>query len=383
MLTADGIAIAFRDDAGYVCRGSAGEAPALGTLINPGVGYCGACIQQGRTIVQQEIAGELGSLVAVPLIDGVKVTGCVAAFAFRRQAFSELEIEQLSAVASHLARYRSAAEVQVVAEETEPVKDPVAEEMTADEVLRAVLADPNQESPLFESASASGEHKIGTSSTVGIAIVVVLLIVVLVSLIGYRRQLPSPSTRAPALEQSVNSAERAAERRPTKSTPVGKAKTPENPRGGEKSDAARPIVVQNTGVARPKSEGDVQPPPVALQSATVAPDIPIIASVPTLAASALPNSKQVSSLREPRLVRQVSPKYPDLAKSAKLSGDVELELTVSERGDVSAVWIVRGPAVFASSAMEAVKQWRYVPAQLEGKNVESKLRLKIHFNGHK
>jgi hypothetical protein len=86
----------------FVCRASAGSAPKVGTPIVPGIGLCGECIQKGTIIRDQQIEGELGSLLAIPITDGEQTTGCIAAFSSRQLAFRELDIEQLVAIAYHL-----------------------------------------------------------------------------------------------------------------------------------------------------------------------------------------------------------------------------------------------------------------------------------------
>ncbi len=381
LLKADGIAIAFREDGGFVCRGSAGEAPGLGSVIEPGVGFCGKCIQQARTVVEQQMTGELGSLVAIPLIQQQEVAGCVAAFALRRQAFSNTDIEQLAAIASHLGNYRKGDATIRQAPESVRNEFPFTPAEAIADDAKLQLGEPYAEEPSFApdevEDTGAGEHELGAFSTIALASVAVLLVLGLVSLLNFRQHLPgsASSATAPAVhaQPPITSSSVALPVARPASTP--KTKSP---------DAPRPMLVENNGVTPRKTESDVEPPPVALQTATVAPDIPIVvSSSPTLAPSVLPHAPTAGSFREARLVRRVTPKFPDLAKSANMSGDVELEVTVSERGDVSGVWVIRGPAVFVSSAMDAVKQWRYVPAQKNGKNVESKVRLNIRFTAKK
>ena len=64
----------------------------------------------------------------------------------------------------------------------------------------------------------------------------------------------------------------------------------------------------------------------------------------------------------------------------KLPATVELAFIVDESGRVSEVSILRGadPA-FNESAMKAVKQWRFEPAQRAGKPVEARFTQTIEF----
>lgn len=106
IIPADGMAIALSDGAQFLCRASAGWAPKVGTAIEPGMGLCGECISQRRIVRDQQLEGELGSLIAIPISNGSKVRGCIAAFSFRQLAFRELDIEQLVAIAYHLANQK-------------------------------------------------------------------------------------------------------------------------------------------------------------------------------------------------------------------------------------------------------------------------------------
>jgi hypothetical protein len=102
IVSADGIAVAFKEGTDFVCGASRGSAPKIGAVIQPGVGQCGTCVQQRRTIVEQEIEDELRSIVAVPVYTGTRLTGCLAAFSRRPHAFRDIDIDTMIAVADHL-----------------------------------------------------------------------------------------------------------------------------------------------------------------------------------------------------------------------------------------------------------------------------------------
>jgi protein TonB len=50
-----------------------------------------------------------------------------------------------------------------------------------------------------------------------------------------------------------------------------------------------------------------------------------------------------------------------------------------EDGSVRDLKVVRGEAVLAQSAVEAVKQWRYQPFVLNGKPVKTETRITVEF----
>ena len=60
-----------------------------------------------------------------------------------------------------------------------------------------------------------------------------------------------------------------------------------------------------------------------------------------------------------------SPIYPEDAKQARVQGVVILEATISPRGDVTSVKVLRGIPLLDQSAIDAVKQWVYTPTLLE------------------
>ena len=70
----------------------------------------------------------------------------------------------------------------------------------------------------------------------------------------------------------------------------------------------------------------------------------------------------IRALREKR----VDPAYPQAAMKASVHGLVELQVKISQTGEVQNVQLVSGDPVLASSAIEAVKQWHYKAYLLNG-----------------
>ena len=67
-----------------------------------------------------------------------------------------------------------------------------------------------------------------------------------------------------------------------------------------------------------------------------------------------------------KLIKRVAPRYPDLARNARIQGLVFLNLTVDETGNVSDVRVVRGHKVLIKAAVDAVRQWKFSPTLLNG-----------------
>ncbi len=64
---------------------------------------------------------------------------------------------------------------------------------------------------------------------------------------------------------------------------------------------------------------------------------------------------------ESRLVTRTEPQYPADALAAQRSGNVTLEVHVSEDGTVSSVRTLAGDPLLAAAAAQAVRNWRYRP----------------------
>jgi TonB family protein len=62
---------------------------------------------------------------------------------------------------------------------------------------------------------------------------------------------------------------------------------------------------------------------------------------------------------------RVQPAYPALAKQLKVTGKVRIEVTISPEGRVTNTKVVGGNPVLASSAVEAMKKWRFEPGPKE------------------
>ena len=97
------------------------------------------------------------------------------------------------------------------------------------------------------------------------------------------------------------------------------------------------------------------------------------ASLPGLAA---PVSRGVSG---GQLIHSVPPVYPAQARLLRSEGKVVLSAMIMEDGTVSDAKVVEGSPVFAQSAIDAVKTWRYKPYELDGKPVKNEIRITVDF----
>jgi TonB family protein len=68
-----------------------------------------------------------------------------------------------------------------------------------------------------------------------------------------------------------------------------------------------------------------------------------------------------------KVVSQVVPDYPPLARTMNLEGTVKLLVTVSPNGTAKSVEIIGGHPVLAKAAETSVYKFRWAPAQQESR----------------
>lgn len=76
--------------------------------------------------------------------------------------------------------------------------------------------------------------------------------------------------------------------------------------------------------------------------------------------------RAVGRIQPPKLVRQVEPVYPEIARQAKVDGIVILEVMTDIYGRVQNVKILRSIPLLDQAAVDAVRQWIYEPLIIEG-----------------
>ena len=80
-----------------------------------------------------------------------------------------------------------------------------------------------------------------------------------------------------------------------------------------------------------------------------------------------------------KLIRQIQPIYPQIAKTAHVSGTVILHAIISKDGTIQELTYQSGPALLMRAAMDAVHEWRYQPTQLNGEPVEVDTTIQVVF----
>lgn len=83
-------------------------------------------------------------------------------------------------------------------------------------------------------------------------------------------------------------------------------------------------------------------------------------------------------------LKQVAPLYPSTFLPKKLHGTVWVKCLVSASGVVLKAEAMKSEnEIFNSAALEAAKQWTFVPAMVKGKPVATWAAIPFHFRGSK
>lgn len=94
---------------------------------------------------------------------------------------------------------------------------------------------------------------------------------------------------------------------------------------------------------------------------------------------AAPRVEAGGDVKVARMISSVPPVYPALARAQHISGDVRVDALIDATGRVTTMKVVAGPTLLHQSAMDALRQWKYQPATLDGKPIAMHLTVTIQF----
>jgi TonB family protein len=98
-----------------------------------------------------------------------------------------------------------------------------------------------------------------------------------------------------------------------------------------------------------------------------------------------PAAPQVQAIRigqnvaRSKLLTEVPPVYPALAKQARIQGTVRFTVQIGTAGRVESIQLISGHPLLVSAAQDAVKQWVYQPTLLNGEPVRVETQLDVVF----
>ncbi len=105
------------------------------------------------------------------------------------------------------------------------------------------------------------------------------------------------------------------------------------------------------------------------------PILPVAVPPPTVA-----HPVRLSHMREGDLIRRVQPAYPDLARKARVQGQVVLQAMISKQGTIEDLSVMEGHPMLVRAALDAVSHWRYRPYILNGEPVEVATQITVNFS---
>ena len=95
---------------------------------------------------------------------------------------------------------------------------------------------------------------------------------------------------------------------------------------------------------------------------------------------AAPKKITVSSgVEASKIIDEVQPVYPPIAKAARIQGTVTLAATIGKNGTIQDLKVVSGPAMLQQAALDAVRRWRYRPTVLDGVPVDVDTQISVVF----
>lgn len=146
---------------------------------------------------------------------------------------------------------------------------------------------------------------------------------------------------------------------------------PVKPQPAHKSAAPTASLATQSGKSSETSAASVsksQAPPAA------------VPAVPSGASSSQDRGIPVGgNVQAAKLIRQVPPVYPPLAKQARVSGVVQLKVIIGKDGAVKEVTAISGHPFLRQAAIDAVRQWIYQPTLLNGEPTEVSTEVAVNF----
>jgi len=86
-----------------------------------------------------------------------------------------------------------------------------------------------------------------------------------------------------------------------------------------------------------------------------------------------------SGIRPPEKVVNVQPTYPEIARITRIEGVVILEAVIDAAGNVTSARVLRGYPMLDPAALNAVQQWKFKPAMLNGETIPVVMTVTVQF----
>lgn len=245
---------------------------------------------------------------------------------------------------------------------------------------------------MFESVNrpvTPRRNRMATLAASLIAHATVIVLLIIAPLLYFTNQLPKPPDMLAFVVASAP---------PPPPPPPPPPAAPQKPHGAKPKTARKPVEtrVVPAPVEAPQTIEPERLPEVPVQQFGVEGGVPggiaggIVGGLAVMPApppppppppAAPPKPVRIGGdIQQPTLVHRVNPEYPPIAISARKEGIVILEATVDEHGAVERVRVLRSEPLLDKAAIDAVKQWRYSPLQLNGRAHPFILTVTVSFN---
>ncbi len=264
----------------------------------------------------------------------------------------------------------------------------------------AQIESPNIETPKEnEVSSETSPHERSRLKVLTITSSVILLLLLLVSLLYARREFAAVKPHAATGHQQYEPQPSPAQ--PAESSPAPTKPSPSVPAVAAPSEQVAPVPDQSSRSDQASlMDAQLNAPariPKALKSASTqeAPDLTTVGmdgiggaesiggvfgtnKRPVVKAESKPIAIS-AGVAEGRLIHRMPPVYPQIARSARVSGTVILSATISKAGLPEGVHVISGPEMLRRAAIDAVKTWRYKPYLLNNEPVQVETTINVIF----
>jgi periplasmic protein TonB len=129
--------------------------------------------------------------------------------------------------------------------------------------------------------------------------------------------------------------------------------------------------IDNSDIAR--YGGDGNGPGVPFADSISAPRPPEEPSKP----KPIERRKTSELIQSALLIHRVEPIYPALPRQLRREGRVELHAIIAVDGSIQSLGVLSGDPLFITSALDAVRAWRYRPTILNGQALEVDTRITV------
>jgi len=112
------------------------------------------------------------------------------------------------------------------------------------------------------------------------------------------------------------------------------------------------------------------------------PDVPPPVESPPEAPPNPPDNRPTREVRPASLIKRRLPIYPPMARKARVQGVVLIEATVTEVGTLDEINVISGHPMLTPAALDAIREWRYEPATLDGIPTRASVSIRVNFVLH-